>query len=132
MPKSLMGLADATCMEPTTSHSDSFDDAIRLFYDKVSAAKYNMSKLHSLRTPIARINATHLDHAAASVTPDDAGRGLHPVVFLANQALHKRTLAAYHSYSSSTLSEKTWPTISLPSASVKFPCHPWSMPKASC
>ena len=48
--------------------------------------------------------------------------------------LRERTLAAYRSYSSSAFSEETWSrlTISLPPASVKFPCHPWSMPEASC
>ena len=65
--------------------SDKFDDAVRLFYDKSSVAEYNLTKLHCLKTPIARINAIHSDRSAASASPDDAG-GLHPVVFLATQA----------------------------------------------
>ncbi len=62
-----------------------FTDAVMLFYDKASVAEYNLQKLHSLQTPVARINAIHSDSTASSANPDDAG-GLHPVVFLATQA----------------------------------------------
>ena len=41
------------------NNSSEFDDAIRLFYDKASVAEYNFKKLHSLKTPVARINAIH-------------------------------------------------------------------------
>ena len=64
---------------------DEFTDAIRLFYDKASVAEYNFQKLYSLHTPVAGLNAIHSDSAASSANPDDAG-GLHPVIFLANQA----------------------------------------------
>ena len=36
-----------------------FNDAIHLFYDKASVAKYNLEKLQGLRQPIAQINAIH-------------------------------------------------------------------------
>ena len=62
-----------------------FEDAVRLFYDKHSVAKFNYEKLHTLQTPTATINALHSSSAAASAKPDDAG-GLHPVLFLATGA----------------------------------------------
>ena len=64
---------------------DDFTDAIRLFYDKASVAEYNFQKFYSLHTPVARLNGIHSDSGASSANPDDAG-GLHPVIFLANQA----------------------------------------------
>ena len=66
------------------NNRDDFTDAIRLFYDKASVAEYNFQKLHSLHTPVARLNAIHSDNAVSSVNPDDAG-GLH-IIFLATQA----------------------------------------------
>ena len=66
------------------NNRDDFTDAIRLFYDKASVAEYNFQKLHSLHTPVARLNAIHSDNAASSANPDDAG-GLH-IIFLATQA----------------------------------------------
>lgn len=36
-------------------NSDDFTDAVKLFYDKTSVAEYNLCKLHSLQTPVARI-----------------------------------------------------------------------------
>lgn len=55
---------------------DDFTDAIRLFYDNTSVAKYNFQKLYSLHTLVARLNAIHSDSAASSANPDDPG-GLH-------------------------------------------------------
>ena len=66
------------------NHSD-FTNAIRLHYDKASVAEYNLEKLHSLNTPIAKITAIHSDITASSASPDDAG-GLHPVLLLATHA----------------------------------------------
>lgn len=62
-----------------------FTDAIRLYYDKASVAEYNLQKLQSLHTPIARINAIYCDTAASSANPNDAG-GLHPILFLATHS----------------------------------------------
>ena len=62
-----------------------FQDAVRLFYDKQSVAKFNYGKLLTLQIPIATINALHSSSAAASATSDDAG-DLHPVLFLATGA----------------------------------------------
>jgi ATP-dependent DNA helicase PIF1 len=62
-----------------------FTDAIRLFYDRVSVAEYNLNKLCTLGTPIATINVIHSNSAASKANPDDAG-GLHQVLFLATQA----------------------------------------------
>ena len=56
------------------------------FTTKPSVAEYNFQKLYSLHIPVARLNAIHSNSAASSVNPNDAG-GLHPVVFLASQAL---------------------------------------------
>ena len=67
------------------SNSTDFKDAIRLFYDKQSVAKFNNDKLCELDAPIAAINAIHSSAAAAAVKPDDAG-GLYPVIFLAHGA----------------------------------------------
>ncbi len=67
------------------TNANEFADAVRLFYDKASVAKYNLQKLHNLGTPIARINAIHSNHAAAAATPDDAC-GLQPVIYIASQA----------------------------------------------
>lgn len=52
---------------------DDFTDAIRLFYDNTSVAKYNFQKLYSLHTLVARLNAIHSDSAASSANPDDPG-----------------------------------------------------------
>ncbi len=43
---------------------DDFADAVRLFYDKATIAEYNLQKLHSHKTPVARVNAIHSDNAA--------------------------------------------------------------------
>lgn len=67
------------------TNKDDFADAVRLFYDKSSVAEYNLEKLHSLQSPVARINAIHSNRAASTAKPDDAG-GLHPVIFLAISA----------------------------------------------
>ena len=67
------------------SNSASFDDAVWLFYDRQSVAKYNYEKLAELGAPIAVINAIHSSAAAASAKPDDAG-GQHPVLFFAEGA----------------------------------------------
>lgn len=64
------------------SNCDEFADAVRLYYDKASVAQYNLDKLQSLGTPIARITAIHSNKAAATAKSDDAG-GLYPMVFLA-------------------------------------------------
>ena len=37
-----------------------FTDAPRLYFDKLSVAKYNFEKLRNLRSQIARISALHL------------------------------------------------------------------------
>ena len=42
---------------PQQAHKvDEFTDAVRLFYTKDSVAKYNLKKLYTLGTPVARIN----------------------------------------------------------------------------
>ena len=64
------------------TNCDDFEDAVHLYYDKQSVASYNMTKLQTLATPIARIDAIHNNPSAASAKSDDAG-GLYPVVFLA-------------------------------------------------
>ena len=63
------------------SNTDDVNDAIRLFCDKDSVAKYNLEKLKSLGKPIARIEALHNNSSAASTKSDDAA-GLYPVFFL--------------------------------------------------
>ena len=70
--------------QQATNHDD-FTDAVRLFYDKASVAEYNLQKLYSLHTPVARLNAIHSNSVASAANPDDAG-GLHAIVFLAVQA----------------------------------------------
>lgn len=42
-------------------------------YDRQSVAEYNLRKLYSLQSPVARINAIHSDSGASSASPDDAG-----------------------------------------------------------
>lgn len=69
----------------TATNFSEFTDAIRLYYDKASVAEYNLHKLQSIGTPIARINAIHFNSMASSATPDDAG-GLHRVILLATQS----------------------------------------------
>ena len=66
-------------------NSDDFKDAIRLFYDKENVARYNLEKLQSLPTPVARIHAVHNNSSATCAKPDDAG-GLYPTVFVAVDA----------------------------------------------
>lgn len=71
--------------QDATSSSE-FTDVIRLYYDdKARVAEYNLHKLQSLRTPIAKINAIHSDSIASSASPEDAG-GLHSVLHLATQS----------------------------------------------
>lgn len=53
--------------------------------DKASVADYNLGKLRSLGSPIARINSVHNTQSAAAAKPDDAG-SLYPVLFLATGA----------------------------------------------
>ena len=67
------------------SNSAIFDDAVRLFCDRQSVAKFNYEKLGELGAPIAVINPIHSSAAAALSKPDDT-RGLHPVLFLAEEA----------------------------------------------
>ena len=67
------------------SNVNEFTDAVRLFYDKESVAKYNLEKLHTLETPIARVNAINSNHAATTASSDDAC-GLQPVTYIAKQA----------------------------------------------
>ena len=64
------------------SNSTDFKDAIRIFYDTQSVAKFNYDKLCELDAPIAAINAIHSSAAAAAGKRDDA-RSLYPVIFLA-------------------------------------------------
>ena len=67
------------------NNSGEFKDAIRLFYNKASVAEYNLKQLHSLKTPVARINAIHSCNEAAKISPEHAC-GLHSVLLLATQA----------------------------------------------
>ena len=59
-----------------------FTNAPRLYFDKLSVAKYNFEKLKNLGWQIARISALHSGRNAKS---DDAG-GLDTVIFLARGA----------------------------------------------
>ena len=85
--------------DPSKVNCSEFSDAIRLFYDKVSVAEYNLTKLKSLGEPIAKINAIHSNPMAANAKPDDAG-GLYPVVCL---AVHARVM----------LTANLWPEVGL-------------------
>ena len=62
-----------------------FTDALRLYFDKLSVAKYNFEKLKNLGSKIARISALHSGQNAKNATSDDAG-GLDVVIFLADGA----------------------------------------------
>ena len=66
----------------TADNRGDFSDAVHLYYDKASVVKYNLDKLQSLGSPIARVNGIHSTCAAASANADDAG-GLHAVIFIA-------------------------------------------------
>ena len=59
-----------------------FTNTPRLYFDKLSVAKYNFEKLKNLGLQIARISALHSGRNAKS---DDAG-GLDAVIFLARGA----------------------------------------------
>ena len=59
-----------------------FTNAPRLYFDKLSVAKYNFEKLKNLGSQIARISALHSGRNAKS---DDAGE-LDTVIFLARGA----------------------------------------------
>ena len=50
-----------------------FTDAPRLYFDKLSVAKYNFEKLKNLGSQIARISALHSGRNAKNATSDDAG-----------------------------------------------------------
>ncbi|XP_078352432.1 uncharacterized protein LOC144637171 [Oculina patagonica] len=70
---------------PLNVRMEDFTDAVRLFFDKQSVAKYNFEKLHSLGTPIVRISAVHSGRNARAAKSDDAG-GLDSEIFLARGA----------------------------------------------
>lgn len=70
---------------PQHIRSEDFTDAVHLYYDNISVAAINHTKLQSLSTPIARINAIHSCSTAATAKSDDAG-ALEPVLFLAKSA----------------------------------------------
>jgi len=62
-----------------------FTDAPRLYFGKLSVAKYNFEKLKNLGSQIARISALHSDRNAKNAKSDDAG-GLDAVISLARGA----------------------------------------------
>ena len=70
---------------PQNVSMEYFKDAVRLFFDKQSVAKYNFEKLQSLGTPIVRISAIHSGRNARAAKSDDAG-GLDSEIFLARGA----------------------------------------------
>ena len=61
-------------------------DAPRLYFDKLSVAKYDFEKLKNLGSPITRISPLHLGRNAKNATLDDPG-GLDAVMFLARGAV---------------------------------------------
>ena len=76
---------------PQHVNMSDFTDAPRLYFDKLSVAKYNFEKLKNLGSQIARISALHSVRNAKNAKSDDAG-GLDAVIFLARGAavmLHK-------------------------------------------
>jgi len=48
-------------------------DAPRLYFDKLSVAKYNFEKLKNHGSPVARISALYSARNAKNATSDDAG-----------------------------------------------------------
>ena len=50
-----------------------FTDAPRLYFDKLSVAKYNFEKLKNLGSQIARISGLHSGRNSKNATSDDAG-----------------------------------------------------------
>ena len=77
-----------TLLKRSPPHADNlqeFDNAVHLFYDRQSVAKFNFDKLSKLGTPVAAINAIHSSPAAAATKSEDAG-GLFPVIFIAKGA----------------------------------------------
>ena len=62
-----------------------FTDAPRLYFDKLSVAKYKFEKLKNLGSQIARTSALHSGQNAKNATSDDVG-GLDAVIFLARGA----------------------------------------------
>ena len=70
---------------PQHVNMSDFTDAPRLYFDKLSVAKYNFEKLKNLGSQIARISALHSGRNAKNATSDDAG-GLDAVIFLARGA----------------------------------------------
>ena len=70
---------------PQHVNMSDFTDAPRLYFDKLSVAKYNFEKLENLGSQIARISTLHSGRNAKNATSDDAG-GLDAVIFLARGA----------------------------------------------
>ncbi|CAB4023269.1 ATP-dependent DNA helicase pif1 [Paramuricea clavata] len=69
----------------TSVPMDQFTDAIRLYFDKTSVAKYNYEKLLQLGQPVAKIQAKHSGHGASAAMSDEAG-GLDVVLVLSTKA----------------------------------------------
>ena len=65
---------------PQRVNMSDFTDAPRLYFDKLSVAKYNFDKLKNLGSQIARISALHSGRNAKNAKSDDA------VIFLARGA----------------------------------------------
>ena len=74
-------------LEHSTKNVDmsQFSDAIRLFFDRKSAAEYNYEKLRANREPICKIHAKHSGVGASAATSDIAG-GLDAILFLSKKA----------------------------------------------
>ena len=62
-----------------------FTDAPRLYFDKLSVAKYNFEKLKNLGSQITLISSLHSGRSAKNAKSDDAG-GLDAVISLASGA----------------------------------------------
>ena len=65
---------------------DDFKDAIRLFFSKTRAAKYNSAKLEDLQQPIARINERHSSKQAEKFHADKFP-GLEPCIYLVQRCI---------------------------------------------
>ena len=67
------------------SNGVSWDQAHQVFYDNKSSFEYNMSRLHTLKTPIAKSQARHNCLEAKKKDPQEAN-GLHSCLHLAKGA----------------------------------------------
>ena len=95
-------------------------DAPRLYFDKLSVAKYNFEKLKNHGSPVARISALYSGRNAKNATADDAsGLGyayMQPSavhIFLVNIIFSRRKEISHHRGTMSSVISSIYQYISL-------------------